>query len=402
MAKMHQTKGKSQPLSLITMLTSGEMLKATDEELALRGRAIQLSNSLGTEVDCVEAITDIIRILRLEGIENLDFERSDGIWIADELRSSLNHSQDVNEGLLLYHIMLWKTAGDGVWTMERHPGECNVVPYVPALLEASCLEMSSEICVAGEHLTVQERTVSEELKASIAIFKKAEEVSFLEDWQEVSLLEFLNATLPAEKVDQAKGPANQPMVPIVSTKDRKLTWRGAKDSDEHNGEEVFENDERKLYVRIASDVRTLQENRPECMNNMVLGELASRYRLLKPSGHGFESAKNSINEDTCVGPDSDHLVAGTRETIAPQTMMLKNGKLMKRREDIDAVPNLFYSGCSSKHMNQLMWGSWSKLEEVTGVQDEHETEDQKKIRLELFPFSVFPIERDDSEEDDFP
>ena len=80
-------------------------------------------------------------------------------------------------------------------------------------------------------------------------------------------------------------------------------------------------------------------------------------------------------------------------------MMLKNGKLMKRREDIDAVPNLFYSGCSSKHMNQLMWGSWSKLEEVTGVQDEHETEDQKKIRLELFPFSVYPIEAEGNEEE---
>ena len=159
-------------------------------------------------------------------------------------------------------------------------------------------------------------------------------------------------------MDQAKGPTNQPLISVVSTKDRKLTWRGAKDSDDHNGEEVFENDERRKYVRTVSDVRTLYEYRPERLSRMVLGEFASRYRLLKPSGHGFESVKNSINEATSVGPDSDHLVAGTRETAAPESMMLANGKLMKRREDVNAVPNLFYSGCSSKYMNQLMWHPW--------------------------------------------
>ena len=136
------------------------------------------------------------------------------------------------------------------------------------------------------------------------------------------------------------------------------------------------------------------------MSKMVLGEFASRYRLLKPSGHGFESAKNSINEATSVGPDSDHLVAGTRDTAAPESMMLANGKLMKRREDVSAVPNLFYSGCSSKYMNQLMWSPWRELEKVTGVQDKKESEDQKKIRLELFPLSVFPTEGEDREEED--
>ena len=400
LARKHQTRGKQQPLSLITMLTSGEGLNVTEEEHFLRGRVVQLSQSLRTEVDCVEAITDIMRILRLEGIDNLKFEREDGIWIAEELRSFLNRSPEVNENLLLYHLLIWKTAGAEVWTLERHPEECRVVPYVPALLEASCLEMSGEICTAGEHITTQERTVSEEVKASIATTQNAQDTSFLENWQEVSFLEFLNATLPAEKVDQAKGPTNQPLVPVVSTKDMELTWRGATDSDHHNGEEVFENDERRLYVRTVSDVRILYENRPERMSKMVLGEFASQYRLLKPSGHGFESAKNSINEATSVGPDSDHLVAGTREIAAPESMLLANGKLMKRREDVSAVPNLFYSGCSSKYMNQLMWSPWRELEKVTGIQDKQESEDQKKVRLELFPLSVFPTEGEDGEEED--
>ena len=69
---------------------------------------------------------------------------------------------------------------------------------------------------------------------------------------------------------------------------------------------------------------------------------------------------------------------------------------MKRRQGVHAVPNLLYSGCSSKHANQLMWSHWQHLEDVTGEQDEEETENQKRVRLEIFPFSVFPIVKEDS------
>ena len=69
------------------MLTSGEGLNVTEDEHSLRGRVLQLSHSLRTDVCCVEAITDIMRILRLEGIDDLNFEREDGKWIAEELLS---------------------------------------------------------------------------------------------------------------------------------------------------------------------------------------------------------------------------------------------------------------------------------------------------------------------------
>ena len=173
------------------------------------------------------------------------------------------------------------------------------------------------------------------------------------------------------------------------------------DSDNHNGEIIFESEERRLYVRAISDIRVLYEKRPQRMAGMVLGQFSCEYRLLKPSGHGYEKAKNSINEDTFVGPDSQRLVAGTNNVAAPETMMLTNGKLMKRRQDLTAVPNLLFSGIASKHGNQLMWSPWQRLEEVTGIQDEHETEGQKKVRLEIFPYSLFPIAEEEIEDDDF-
>ena len=389
MAEKHQIGDELHPLSLITMLTSEEQY-ATDEELYLRGRAVQLANTQEADIGCVTAIVNIMETLKMEGISDIKFDYSDGQNIGIALRKFLDQTQEVNEDLLLYHILIWKTAGVGSWTMERHPGELKVTAYMPALLEATALEMAAEICTTGDHLDFSEQSVSDEVK---------EFVQDEENWKEVSLLEFVNETTPADKVDKARGTASQPVIPVIVSKDRNLSWRCAVDSDNCNGETVFETDDMKSYVRTFSDVRIQYENRPDGMSGMVLGEFASRYRLLKPSGHGYEKAKSSIDEVTLIGPPTDDLVAGTCNITAPETMMLKNGKIIKRRQDADAVPILLFSGCSSKHGNQLMWSSWQQLEEVTGIQEQEETDNQKKIRLQIFPLSVFPTV-EESESDD--
>ena len=389
LAKKHQTGGNPQPVSLITMHTP-EGLEVTEEELFLRGRVIQLGDEQRVDLGCVDAILDIMRILKSEGVENMKFEREDGKRIGVQLSTFLDHREDVNVDLILYHILIWKTAGDGMWTIQRNHNERTTIAYVPVFLETSAMEMSAEICARGSHLLVPEREVSSEVKA---LLSRSNGDWQEEDWQEISVLEFVNATLPGHK---ARGPTSQPVIPIVVAKDRNLSWRSALDSDNHNGETIFENVNNQLYVRTAGDLRILFENRPDRMNRMVLGELVSHYRLLKQSGCGYEKAKNSINEDTSIGPESGDLVAGTCDTVAPQTMMLKNGQLMKRRHGRHAVPNLLYSGCSSKHGNELMWTSWRQLEDVTGEQDEEETENQRGVRLELFPLSVFPIVKEDS------
>ena len=59
-----------------------------------------------------------------------------------------------------------------------------------------------------------------------------------------------------------------------------------------------------------------------------------------------------------------------------------------------------FSGCSSEHVNQLMWSPWQQLEEVTGIQEQEETENQEKTRLQIFPLSVFPSIEEENENDD--
>ena len=281
-----------------------------------------------------------------------------------------------------------------MWTMQRSPADCEVVPYIPALLGASGMAMSAKIASSDDHLLPKECFLSEELKAVL----KDEQTA--ESWQEISFLEFVNTTLPSSKVPQAIGPTSQAIAQVITTQDRKLTWRAARDTDHETGEAIFESQGNSLYVRTDSDVRKLYEGRPERMQEMRLGQLASEYRLLCQSDHGFESAKNSIDEETNLGPNSSDLVAGTINTFAPMAMRLANDKIMKRRIEDKAVPHLLFSGLMSRHGSELMWSPWQNLEEITGDQDEKETAEQRRTRLQIFPLSRFSYTEEDSDEDE--
>ena len=392
MAEKHQKTGQPEPISLMTMYTPSA-LTVTEAEFALRGRAVQLGNMFGEETSAVHAITEIMKVLRQEGIGNVEFQQDHLKRISDELLLTVSPAQDNHEDLVSYHTLLWKTGGDGIWTMERSPSDREVVPYIPALLGASRMAMSAKISFQGDQLLPKEFLISEELKAVLKDQKTAD------NWQEISFLEFINSTLPSSKVPQAIGPTSQAITQVITTKDRKLTWRAAQDSDNETGEVIFESEGGRLYVRTDGDVRKLYEGRPEGMRAMSLGQFACEYRLLKPSDIGFENAKNSIDEETNLGPNSSDLVAGTNNTFAPKAMRLANDKIMKRRMEDKTVPHLLFSGMMSRHGSQLMWTPWQNLEDVTGQQDELETVEQQRTRLQIFPLSNFQ-HIEESDEDD--
>ena len=113
-----------------------------------------------------------------------------------------------------------------------------------------------------------------------------------EDWQEVSLLEFVNSTLPPDKVAPVRGSCSQPSVQVVTSKDRVLAWRKAVDSDNHRGDSVFEVDgSENMFVRSNTDIRVLYEKLPESMRTMCLAQLLKEYLLLHPSKNGYERNK---------------------------------------------------------------------------------------------------------------
>ena len=393
LAEEHQRTGEPEPISLLTIYTPSGLI-ATEDEFALRGRAVELSMRFGKETVAVDAIAEMVEVLRKEGLDAVEFERDIQKRISDKLLLALSAEQGNHGDLVLYHTLLWKTGEGGTWTMQRSPADCDVVPYIPALLGASGMAMSAKIASSDDHLLPKECFLSEELKAVL----KNEQTA--ESWQEISFLEFVNSTLPSSKVRQAIGPTSQAIAQVITTKERKLTWRAARDSDNETGEAIFESQGNSLYVRTDSDVRKLYEGRPEKMQQMRLGQLASEYRLLRQSDHGFESARNSIDEETNLGPNSSDLVAGTINTFAPKAMRLANDKIMKRRIEDKAVPHLLFSGLMSRHGSELMWSPWQNLEEITGDQDENETAEQRRTRLQIFPLSRFSYAEEDSGEDE--
>ena len=368
MAEKHQKTGESEPLSLVTMYTP-QGLNVEENELVLRRRAVQIGATFGNETDAADAIVQIMGALRQEGFEDVDLTPDQRRSIRELLLLSPNQEHAYSEDIVTYHNLIWKTAKEGMWTMKRNPSDCEIVPYIPALLGASGLAMKAEISTEGDHLFADESQVSEELKPFVGNWV---------EWQEISFLEFINSSLPPRKVQQAAGLTSQTIIQVIASKDRNLTWRGALDSDHYTGEAIFKSEDEKLYVGTNSDVRKLYEERPDQMWPMCLGQLATEYRLLKPSDRGYEKANNSIDEESNVGPNSNDLVAGTSDMFAPTAIRLKSGKIMKRKTKRKAVPHLQYLGATSKHGNQLMWSSWQNLEDVTGNQVEEETEDQKK------------------------
>ena len=370
-----------------------EGVQVSDLEQQMRGRIVQLGDSL-IGGDCVQGVLKIMATMRKEGLGRLEFDREDGTDIGRALRPFMeNQPRQVKIDILTYHILVFKTAGANVLTMRRDPGESRVIPYLPAILEASALAMSAELCIEGEYLQPIERDISVEVKELIVDHA---------NWQEISLLEYVNACLPADKIERVQGPTSEPIVPVKTEKDRKLLWRSAQDSDNQNGETVFQGDMEELYVRQHSDIRILYENLPERASSMVLGQLLSQYKLLWPSDNGYARARESIDDVTKVGPDSDQRIAGTPEVAAPHTILLANGKIMKRRSNGIAVPLILPSGYVGKLGSQLMWTPWRFLENVTGDQEDQETEVQRQIRLEVFPLSVFPpgVDSDESGDSD--
>ena len=109
------------------------------------------------------------------------------------------------------------------------------------------------------------------------------------------------------------------------------------------------------------------------------------------------SPRNIIDDQTRLGPPSQCLVAGTEGTVAPQAMMMQNGRIMvKRSKESKAAIHLLQHCTTNKYANRLLWSTWKYLEDVkTNEDDEGETEAEKKTRLSVYPMSVFPCNDQD-------
>ena len=393
LAKKHQAVGDSQPLSMAILFTPAGVQPSV-EEIEFRRRAIELGKQFSIDVSCEEAIVEIVRILAREGLhcppQSIDREM---VKMLDNQIGDVNRSEEMVKVLRIYHYLLWKTAGDESWTVRRNPGESNSIPYLPHFLLANQTRMEAETVLSKRMAQIEEEQLSSGLMRVLASAEElpGETVLNPQDWTEVSLMEFINGCLSDEHCLTEE--RSQPITQVITSKDRKLTWKEAQDSDNQRGDVIFANqaeegegEETKYYVRTKSDVRILYEMRPPSMRSMVLGFFASRYRRIKPGGHGLEAAKNKIDPSTGLGPDSTEKVHGDDDLMAPQCMQLTNEVVMVKRSGKDAVLHFLCDGKTRRHGSQVLWEPWQFLEEISD-QDQGVTEEQTRRRLEVFPMS---------------
>ena len=390
MARKHQIGERLEPLSLLHLYTPAGA-DVSLQEIYLRGRAAQLGNTFGMEVRTEDAIRNICQVLIGEG---LDLNTYSDIEL-DIIKENLTRGgQPCSDDVILYHALLQRTGGDNKWTMRRHTGECCIEPYLPIILEANNMRMSSEIVLKGECLDAKEFYHGQELSKFFP---------YPFGWREVSVLDFINGCLPSSRVSPLQGFGSQAVVPIISLREENLTWREHPGEVDEDDEDIFLNKEGAPFLRTVGDVRVLYEGRPEPTEPMSLLEFATEFRMLKPSRDlaAYEKALGEIDPVTKIGPESDAMIAGTVDIPLPQSIMLKNGKIMVRRsKGAGVVPRLINSGAVNKYTNTLLFSPWRELETIRVRQEELETEAQKKTRLDVFPKSMFPVCGDYPPEDE--
>ena len=389
LAKRVQVTASPQPLSLFLMI-SHSGVEAPQELMILRGRSVEIGQKYAAGDNTEGAIIEIAQVLKSEGLQEMP--------AGSELRTILENQyrgQCEGEELQLleaYHYMIWQTGASGsqLCTLPRMCGETCVTPYIPAILEATQFSMQAEITVSGETEEFRGQNLKNDMATYLSEHQPDHQAEY-PPWCEVSIIHFINSVfLKKDKDKRLTALRSRPTVNVVTSKDHLLSWRGATDQDDIKGEEIFSSTatEGKTYVRTDGDVRKLFENKPPWARNLLLGQFASEFRLIKPNQRGYDRVKSLINRETLVGPPSDKVMAGQQELL-PQCLELTHGALMTRRQE-KAVLVPLYQGTPTEYSSNLLWSPWTLLEDVVGdnEREEVETDQQKDSRLQVFPFSL--------------
>jgi hypothetical protein len=382
LANIIQKRTPAQPLSLLTMLTP-DLANVSLIETELRGGAIQMSEFYGESENTEEAILEIAQGLANEGLYLVEQSGDMLKHIQENIKICNKFSEDERELIVLYHFLIWKTAGKNVWTHTRHCGEAKVTPYLPKFLEATEMEMSACTCINGEFLGPEDSFLKEET---------ARLIDDPENWAEISFLEFLNGTKPKDRIPVF---SSQQTVQIKANNDKIVKFRKAEDRDVISGESIFkkEGTETDQYVWTDGDLRKLYEGRPALMENMLFGQFVIEYMFLYKSREGYDTVYGQINHETNLGPASTSSVVGDPGCFAPQSMILQNivsGVMKRSTRGKSSVPLFLNTGRLGRYGNMMMFTPWRLFDEdLSGDQVDQETVEQKAARLSIFPMSVF-------------
>ena len=190
LAQKHQVSSStSKPPSLLTMWTE-RGVQASKEEEMLRKKVIQLAGELPEDTSFILSTLQIAQQLSkdLKTVSVLDGKLEQ---IKNRTVQLFERVSDKDQQCLgLYHLLLWKTAGEDEWTHLRGRREMRVVPYLPKLLELTRMKMEARTVLRGGRMLLRSQPKAP-LDPSLASL-----VEDTECWKEVSILEFMNSVSP--------------------------------------------------------------------------------------------------------------------------------------------------------------------------------------------------------------
>ena len=362
----HQLCGEAAPLSVMDMWTGQEMV-VTDAEKELRTRAVLLSRQESDNYEHEEQVMLISQKLLEEGrFEDLVTQDVDKGIIQDMKNKlySLNPQRSPRSynALVWYHILLYKTAKHKTWTLKTKCGETQVVPYHPLLLEATDNYVRVETVIGGDYI-------------------KYEHTGEKGPWNEVNILEFLYCVM----VKSNTYLASSGVVNVITSPDLELCFKTSTEKDEEV-DDVYRNKKNEAYIVSNSNLGKLYALRPDGVEAMRFAQFVTEYYIDKKVNRAI------IDQESGIGGDSEDTIVGG-EGNAPIFMQLKNRKIMKKRTRADklkVVPLLMNSGTLDEYGEAIMFKPWRRKEELLNGLSEEEKLRCRQVKLQLFPFGVFP------------
>ena len=239
LAKKHQiTSSTAEPPSLLTMWT-GTVVQASEEEENLRKSVVKWAEERLPEDTTFEHSTLLVTRKWSDQLRSISIVEEKLRELDRQIRqlceaSSWGISDEDKQDLALYHLLLWKTTGNGGWTYMRGRKEMRVEPYLPKLLELTRMKMETTLVLEGElPIGRQSEVPLDPLLATL--------VDKAECWKEVSVLEFMNSVSP-QRVKEMK---SQTHVDVKAGNSKKLSWRPQRSTDANAGEDIFKSIDKK-------------------------------------------------------------------------------------------------------------------------------------------------------------
>ena len=326
-----------------------------------------MSQEWGIGDDCEHAIMTIAQALMEEGLSEELVSENIEVGVIQGIRDKLyaldpQRDRSKLNGLLWYHLLLWRTAGNKHWTLKRSCGGTRVIPYHPILLEAAQNKVTAHLVLEGECLNIE---------------PCVNEIPGGQGWKEITLLEFIGRV-----VNKYQDPSSTNIVPVITTPEQLRCFKAPTEREEEV-DEVFTNRRNEAYILSNGDLRKLYSLRPAGLESMTFAEFIVDYYKKR------SSQKAVIDMHTGLGEESGHKMIGT-DMIAPLSMQLTNMIIMKRRTRNKPVPLFMTSEFLDNYGEQALFQPWRNLEELSNNRTEEEEQERRNRRLELFPMAVFP------------